>query len=273
MFGCILHPTDFTRSSFEAFQHALKLALCARSELRLLHVKTAGEHTEWRDFPGVREQLIGWGLLPPDASRQDVLELGLRPVKWVLEGRDTVGNILDEVERHQVDLLVLATHGRSGLARFLSREVARPVLRQAAVPTLLFPPGSPGFVCPDSGRVRLRRVLIPVCTEPGPSRSVTAAQELVHCLGAEPVSFRLLYVGRPEDMPAVRHPDDWEESVRLQGPPAAGILEEVRDWQADLVVMATRGHDSLTDSLFGSTVDHVLEKAACPVLALPFRTS
>lgn len=267
MYRCVLHPTDFTRASSGAFAHALKLALGAQAELRLLHVKGAGEKTDWRDFPGVRDRLVAWGLLPEGASREAVLELGVRPVKWVLEGRDTVGNILDDVESHAVDLLVLATHGRSGLARFLSREVARPVLREAGIPALLLPHGAPGFVDPETGRLALERVLIPVCADPSPARAVDAAQRLVESLGARP-GYRLLYVGRPEDMPAVRHPDDWEESVRLEGTPAAGIVQEARDWQADLVVMTTRGHDSLTDALFGSTLDHVLEHTPCPVLGV-----
>jgi len=59
----VLHPTDFSEGSKVAFYHALKAALMAKSELTLLHV--APDVTpESVDFPGVRETLERWGLLP-----------------------------------------------------------------------------------------------------------------------------------------------------------------------------------------------------------------
>jgi len=47
-----------------AFAHALKLALFARAELRLMHVAADEEDMHWSDFPGVRATLARWGLLP-----------------------------------------------------------------------------------------------------------------------------------------------------------------------------------------------------------------
>ena len=60
----ILHPTDFSAGSLVAFHHALKAALIAKSKFTILHVAT-GASREWKDFPGVRQTLERWGVIPP----------------------------------------------------------------------------------------------------------------------------------------------------------------------------------------------------------------
>jgi nucleotide-binding universal stress UspA family protein len=49
---------------------------------------------------------------------------------------DVIGSILQAQERYQPDLLVLATHGRRGLARFVLGSVAEAVVRKASCPVL-----------------------------------------------------------------------------------------------------------------------------------------
>ena len=60
----VLHPTDFSEGSKIAFYHALKAALLAKSKITLLNVSSDAT-ASWSDFPGVRETLEKWGLLPP----------------------------------------------------------------------------------------------------------------------------------------------------------------------------------------------------------------
>ena len=60
-----LHPTDFSAASELAFAHALKLTLLASGELRILHVAPDAGPAGWKNFPGVREALERWGVLPP----------------------------------------------------------------------------------------------------------------------------------------------------------------------------------------------------------------
>jgi nucleotide-binding universal stress UspA family protein len=51
-----------------------------------------------------------------------------------------------------------------------------------------------------------------------------------------------------------------------QGQAWRRIVDVARVEQADLVVMATRGHDSLADRFLGSNTDRVVRHAACPIL-------
>ena len=64
----VLHPTDFSEGSKIAFYHALKAALLAKSKITLLNV-SSDERPNWDEFPGVRETLEKWGLLPPGSPR------------------------------------------------------------------------------------------------------------------------------------------------------------------------------------------------------------
>src|SRR5215510_877853 len=72
----ILHPSDFTAASEVAFVHALKAALVAKSQLTMLHVSPRMT-AEWTDFPGVRETLVRWGLVPKNSPRSVVPSLGI----------------------------------------------------------------------------------------------------------------------------------------------------------------------------------------------------
>ena len=50
---------------------------------------------------------------------------------------------------------------------------------------------------------------------------------------------------------------------------AKTILTAANEHQVDLIAMATRGHDSVLDSVFGSRTERVIHRAPVPVLAVP----
>ena len=53
------------------------------------------------------------------------------------------------------------------------------------------------------------------------------------------------------------------------GDPVESILGAMEQLDADLIIMATNGRDTLHQALAGSTTERVLRKATCPVLAVP----
>ncbi len=72
----IFHPSDFSEASEVAFVHALKIALVAGAKLTMLHVE-ASPSAEWQDFPGVRDTLERWGLIPKGSPKSAVGQLGI----------------------------------------------------------------------------------------------------------------------------------------------------------------------------------------------------
>jgi nucleotide-binding universal stress UspA family protein len=259
-----------------AFAHALKLGLESKAELEIMHVArhltdSSGD-VHWTDFPGVRATLARWGILPADAPREAVAKTGMDVKKVVLEGTDPVESIAQYCREHPPDLLVLATHQRDGLGRWLHKEVAEPLARRSRAMTLFVPHDGNGFVSLEDGTVTLRRILIPVDHEPSAQPALEEAFFLAAGLGRANVEFRLIHVGADTKMPSLNLPDrpDWKWEERLlEGDAVEGILQEAADWSPDLMVLTTQGHRDFLDALRGSTTERVVRGARCPVLAIP----
>jgi nucleotide-binding universal stress UspA family protein len=137
----ILVPVDFSDAAKAAVRHAQQLALLYGAKLHLLHV------VEEVVYPSA------YGVEPPVLPIEDVVnrvetsmgamvrdELGDEHV----EVTATVGyapmTILDYAEDTGADLIVIATHGRSGLDRVLLGSVAERVLRQSPIPVFVVKP-------------------------------------------------------------------------------------------------------------------------------------
>ena len=201
----ILHPSDFSEASQVAFYHALKAALVAGSRLTLFHVSPSTT-AEWSDFPGVRQTLERWGLLPPNSPRSAVPELGIDVKKVIAHERDPVASVLRYLERHPTDLIVLAPHQQDGRMRWLRASVSEPVARRSGQATLFVPHGVNGFVSGQDGSVSLQSILIPVAVTPRGQPAVAAAARLVSRLACPAGTFTVLHVGASGDMPALRRP-------------------------------------------------------------------
>jgi nucleotide-binding universal stress UspA family protein len=268
----IVHPTDFSAASDVAFGHALKLALVTRAELDLLHVSRQRNRIGWEAFPGVRAMLERWGIPQPDRASAPPASAGLRVGKIVGVDTDPVRSVVDYVGEHPTDLVVLATHQRSGIERWLHAATAEPIARRAHEMTLFIPPGAGGFVSAETGEVTLRRILVPVDRAPAPQPAVDATAALLGGVGCAEASVVLLHVGAEANLPAVKTPlgggGRWEWAVR-EGEPVARILEVAAGMAAELIVMTTQGHRGLADALQGSTTERVIRRARCPVLAVP----
>jgi nucleotide-binding universal stress UspA family protein len=134
----ILHPTDFSPSSEQAFHLACSLARDHGARLIALHVLE-------------RPLIIQSGVMtppPPPAplpdEREALLERlrrlqpsapGVRVECRVEEGDPTTA-ILQVAQEAACDLIVLGTHGRTGLRRLLLGSVAEQVVRKAPCPVL-----------------------------------------------------------------------------------------------------------------------------------------
>lgn len=267
----IVHPTDFSDASAEAFVHALRIALTAQCSLTLLHVATASDTRDWATFPHVRMVLANWGLMNEHEPEATVAaRLGVKIAKIELAPQSAIDGILQYLDEHSADLIVLATQGRDGTARWLQGSVAETIARESKTPTLFVPNGARGFVDPLRGEVHLKRVLIPVDHDPKPAAAVGAVMRLAHMLAGPQVEERLFHVGR--DAPQLQHhaaPHRPVPVATVSGDPLDGIINEVIDWQPDLIAMPTAGRHGFLDALRGSTTERVIRQAPCPVLAMP----
>ena len=266
----VLHPTDFSKASTVAFNHALKVTLLTKSKLTLLSVASDG--SEWEDFPGIRETLERWQLLPKGSPRSAVPKLGIDARKIIPGYKDPVEAVLRYVKMHAVDLIVLATHHHVGRVSWLGKSVAQPVARRASELTLFLPDSNDGFVAEADGSVSLQRILIPVAQTPRPQAAVDAVCRLVVGLKCPQGTFTVMHVGQPATMPRIRRPDvpgwEWKEELRT-GDVIETIIDTANEIEADLVVMATDGRSGFLEGLRGSHSERVLRQTGVPLLTVP----
>ncbi len=267
----ILHPSDFSPASETAFVHALKASLISKAALTLLHVSPDMERN-WVDFPGVRNTLERWGIVPKNSPKAAIPRLGIKVDKVIAHHKDPVKTVLGYVSRHSTDFIVLATHQDKKGVRWLQKSVSKPISRKSRTSTLFIPQGVKGFVSKTDGSVSLNRILIPIAHTPRAQPAIQAAVRAAYRLNCPKGVFTLLHVGDSETMPVVRCPKipgwQWEKIVEQKNV-LESILKTAKKVKADLIVMSTEGRQGFLEALQGSQTEQVVGQARCPVLAVP----
>jgi nucleotide-binding universal stress UspA family protein len=132
----ILHPTDFSERSRYALRYAWLLARELGARLIVLHVVPPPPVT-------IHGEMIAF--VPPEERDLDELRERLRayqadtpavPVDHFLEEGDPAAVILRVAKTTPCDLIVMGTHGRTGLGRLLMGSVAEEVVRKAPCPVI-----------------------------------------------------------------------------------------------------------------------------------------
>ncbi|MFP4228267.1 MAG: universal stress protein [Salinivenus sp.] len=137
----VLVPTDFSDASLSALRHAKEIAMTYGAEIDLLHVVDMPTYPSAYDidpvsFPTAEvlertEEQLG------DLARE---EIGYEHVMVSSEVGHPAHTILTYVEEQEVDLVVIATHGRTGLDRLVLGSVTERVLRQSPTPVFVVKP-------------------------------------------------------------------------------------------------------------------------------------
>ncbi len=137
----ILAPTDFSAHAAKALRYACSLAERLNAELHLLHVLSD-------IIPASPEPLLTPVITPEfyresQAQSLSALEKVIEPswgkpalVKSSVRWGDVVEEVTNEAREQAVDLVVIATHGRTGLSHVLLGSVAERIVREAPCPVL-----------------------------------------------------------------------------------------------------------------------------------------
>jgi nucleotide-binding universal stress UspA family protein len=127
----ILCPIDFDDNSIHALEKAVEIARHFGAEVFLVHV-----------VPLIVEALpIAYEHYEESQKATNLNEIASQKLgsiehRCIVYTGDVIGSILQALERFQPDLLVMATHGRRGLARFVLGSVAEAIVRKASCPVL-----------------------------------------------------------------------------------------------------------------------------------------
>jgi len=276
----ILFPTDLSPQSERALEAARLLAGSFRASITLCHVIQVPDH-RFAHWAFAQDHEI-WERAERQAReclerKAEALEV---PHRVVVERRVSIHRALIELIRAtQPDLIVMATHGREGLSHLLLGSVTEKVVQHAFRPVLCVREGENGPTLP------CRRILVPTDLSLASRLAFPMAALLARTFGSEILGVHVaasptlatLTGAAPPGREPVNESSLWEffrtdfpdVPITAQvhtGPAWDRIVHTARVEKADLVVMGTRGHDSLADRVLGSTTERVVRHAPCPVL-------
>ena len=256
----IAHPYA-GRAEADRLAHHHAVALAAASGSKLLSVHADDGSPDRTPPERASDVLRKWGRDPASVEHElRVHESATDPVEIVLALLEQVGP----------DLIVMGTAQHRGSLRAMLESRAEAIAAHVDVPALIVPTEGRSFV-DAKGSVQLSRILVPTGDADAMSAAVERASWMVDLARAESVGAELLHVAvSGASAPDITLPDHprvtWSRRER-SGPLAESIADEAT--RADLLVMATRGHDSLLDWLFGTHTERVLRKLDCPLLLVP----
>lgn len=137
----ILHPTDFSECVTLAEQFAVRLARDLKGELvlfqALVETPLYGEGLlNMREAQRVYEAQRKWAEETLEARAGQIRQAEGIPVRWTIQAGVPFEEIVKTAAEQGADLIVMGTHGRSGLNRLLLGSVAERVIRLAPCPVL-----------------------------------------------------------------------------------------------------------------------------------------
>ena len=137
----IVHASDFSKASGAAFKQAVELAKAQRAELMLVHVVSptvpvAGDgYVSPKMYEEIAASTRAWAQKQLTKLVTKAKQAGVRAKGFVLEG-SAHDQIVRFGKSKHADLMVLGTHGRSGLAKLFLGSVASRVVTAATCPVL-----------------------------------------------------------------------------------------------------------------------------------------
>jgi nucleotide-binding universal stress UspA family protein len=230
------------------------------------------------------------------AEAQQLCREGLT-VETVVRLGNPVDEILDQAIACQADLIIMTTHGRTGLARWTLGSVAERVARAASVPVLLIPTNTPALPSNQLEGERMR-ILVPLDGSSGSEAALPHAVALAQLCGAE---LRLLFVLVPrfeeweplrESRQAMCQWDGGHRRVRQierylmrktrevnkagvearwafgYGMPGPKIIEDAHLHHINLISMATHSHNQGSRRKLSGTVEEVVHRGHLPILVV-----
>lgn len=299
MFRTIVVPLDGSAFAEQALPAALRIAARADAELHIVeaHVPYILEGVDtgkWDNTVRERERTY----LGHVAERIAVADK--RTPHATLVGADPVRSIGAYVGRCASPLVVMTSHGRTGLSRLWLGSVADALVRSAVAPVLVVRP-SEGAPAPLGGDgPPFNRILVPLDGSERAERVLEHVGALAALGGAE---VRLVRVVEPVaeiaalglDYVEPIYPAELTEeevtrsqeyvdaaAARLRKTPGIGtvttevrvarrvgaaLIEAIERWKPDLVALATHGRGA-SRLLIGSTADKLLRASAVPVLVV-----
>ena len=285
MYNDVLLPFDGSDGAAEALRHAADIANWANATI---HVLSVADTT--RDSVTVVETQVVDGLVQQGEAIVEDAEERLRTLGVDYDSDVVQGNpaptIAEYAERYDHDLIVMPTHGREGISRYLLGSVTEKVVRLSSVPVLT------ARMQPDEQLVfPYENVLIATDGSAGAARATEHGLSLAASLDATVHALSVVDDARPgPDVHSTVSGEDREQAATdavedvvseaetygvgstvrhiEHGTPAEVILDVIESSDVHAVVMGTSGRRGTDRILLGSVAEKTARSAPVPVITV-----
>lgn len=288
MYDRILVPTSGVDEPTPAAERAIDLAKRCGATVHAIYVLESGRIPIQDGSQFVLNELSGVGEKALQTVEERAREAGVETVETAKRDGAPHKEILAYVEEESIDLVVMGTHGRKGLDRYLLGSVTEKVVRASPVPVLSVKRED---ASPEP--IEYTDVLVPTDGSEGAEVAVDHGVELAGLVGAD---VHGLYV--TDVRATVPNVDDGSQTAILEqlasegkraaeyvetaaneagveartavvrGTPYAQIREYVVEHDVDLIAMGTHGRTGIERYLLGSVAEKVVRTADVPVLTV-----
>ena len=276
----VLVPLDGSELAERAIPYATAIAKSKDSEVILFTVSTDSKELD-----------------RPMKAYIDINAKELELHKIKVSKAVAYGNVAEEVikfaEKHKIDLIIISTHGHSGIKRWMMGSVAEKILYGTCTPVLLVKSKARKI-----SKVEFKKILVPLDGSAFSETSLPYVKELTQGTGSEII---LLRISEPPILPADRSPaikPSWEEyrdmlmaeiqqqaseylkkvkadfkaePTRIEvilGKATDSILQVAQKEKVDLIAMTTQGRTGVSRWVYGSVATRIVEESLQPILLI-----
>lgn len=295
----VLVATDFSPPSEAALTYGRALAELFGASLHLLHVA----ENDFLRFTPADPQAVAAGRRRTLAARLTDHDRAALHARAIIQVSDEPADAIVEYARSEpIDLIVLGTHGRSGLSHALLGSVAERVVRAAPCPVFTIRQPEHESVVPDSTKseavmIVLKKILVATDFSEPSDAALAYGRELARTFSAklvvlnvtdnimarayggdgfvfsDPTLQQEVEAAARKQADALLSDEDREqlgaEAVILtSNTPAFAIVDYASANSVDLIIMGTHGRGAVAHLLMGSVAERVVRTAPCPVLTV-----
>lgn len=286
----ILVPTDFSENAQHAVSYATELAKRCSAKIHLLHTPVIPTYLlmdlSYSPGPEAVTRILNDSQAALDEQAKDLAAAGVEYFTVIREG--TVHEVIrDYAKEHDVDLVVVGTHGRAGVSKLMYGSVTERVIKTVHTPIIIIPPE--GGTMPSS--------IVIAYDFSAPAKRAAEVACAIHQLFGGPLHMvhsyldvwgeytdrgavvgeaaekrrQALHLGLEEMLETESKELFSGEAPSIQthlvtGDPAEGLLRVAHDVDATLICAGTTGKSGIERLLIGSVARRLLHDAKVPLL-------
>ena len=279
MYEKILVPLDGSEVAEQAIPYVERLTQKLKSEVILITVCLSGDPLE----RALTEYI--------ERRAEKIQSLGVNARSLCIEG-DSATSIIDFAEKNKVGLIVISTHGKTGISHWPLGSIASKVVQRSNIPVFLVRSSQPEKAPADN---ELDKILVTLDGSQFSEAIIPHVEKLAKSMNSEVTLLRVIESAKLPQLAAYSDREKYEKdfmakmereaeryldkkrtaleskgvkvnSVFLTGKPVETILQYSEEKSANLVALTTHGFSGISKWAYGSVASKIIEGSPKPIL-------